>query len=79
MQLYIIALFGHFNLRKSVYFKMLIYEYLKNKEKAVLNRLKKYKENYLNYLKDFEFPFDDNISERDLKATKLKKKSIRMS
>ena len=49
-------------------------KYLKDKEKAVLNRLEKYKENYLNYLKDFEFPFDDNLSERDLRATKLKKK-----
>ncbi len=49
-------------------------KYLKDKERAVLNRLIKYKENYLNYLKDFEFPFDDNLSERDLRATKLKKK-----
>ena len=49
-------------------------KYLKDKEKAVLNRLQKYKENYLNYLKDFDFPFDDNLSERDLRATKLKKK-----
>ena len=49
-------------------------KYLKDKEKAVLNRLIKYKENYLNYLKDFDFPFDDNLSERDLRATKLKKK-----
>ena len=48
-------------------------KYLKDKERAVLNRLIKYKENYLNYLKDFEFPFDDNLSERDLRATKLKK------
>lgn len=49
-------------------------KYLKNKEKAVLNRLIKYRENYLNFLKDFEHPFDDNLSERDLRATKLKKK-----
>lgn len=49
-------------------------KYLKNKEKAVLNRLIKYKEKYLNYIKDFDFPFDDNLSERDLRATKLKKK-----
>lgn len=49
-------------------------KYLKDKEKAVLNRLIKYKENYLNYIKDFDFPFDDNLSERDLRATKLKKK-----
>ncbi len=49
-------------------------KYLKNKEKAVLSRLKKYKQNYLSYLKDFDLPFDDNLSERDLRATKLKKK-----
>lgn len=49
-------------------------KFLKGKEKAVLKRLEKYKENYLNYLKDFSFPFDDNLSERDLRATKLKKK-----
>lgn len=49
-------------------------KYLRDKEKAVLNRLIKYKENYLNFLKDFELPFDDNLSERDLRATKLKKK-----
>ena len=49
-------------------------KYLKNKEKTVLNRLQKYKENYLNYLKNFDLPFDDNLSERDLRATKLKKK-----
>ena len=49
-------------------------KYLRDKEKAVLNRIIKYKENYLNYLKDFDFPFDDNLSERDLRATKLKKK-----
>ena len=49
-------------------------KYLKDKEKAVLKRLIKYKENYLKYLKDFELPFDDNLSERDLRATKLKKK-----
>lgn len=49
-------------------------KYLRNKEKAVLKRLKKYKRNYLNFLKDFEFPFDDNLSERDLRPTKTKKK-----
>ena len=49
-------------------------KYLKDKEKPVLKRLLKYKENYLNYIKDFELPFDDNLSERDLRATKIKKK-----
>ena len=49
-------------------------KYLKDKEKPVLKRLLKYKENYLNYIKDFELPFDNNLSERDLRATKIKKK-----
>lgn len=49
-------------------------KYLRDKESAVLKRLMKYKENYLNFLKDFELPFDDNLSERDLRAAKIKKK-----
>lgn len=47
---------------------------MRDKEQAVLKRLVKYKENYLNYIYDFEFPFDDNLSERDLRPVKLKKK-----
>ena len=54
-------------------------KYLKNKEKAVLKRLKKYKRNYLNFLKDFELPFDDNLSERDLRPTKNQEENFRMS
>lgn len=49
-------------------------KYLRDKEKAVLNRLTKYKINYLNFIKDFELPFDDNLSERDLRPVKIKKK-----
>ena len=49
-------------------------KYLRDKEKAVLNRLVKYKENYLNYMEDFDLPFDDNLSERDLRPIKIKKK-----
>lgn len=49
-------------------------KYLKGKEKAVLKRLKKYKMNYLIFLRDFDLPFDDNLSERDLRPTKIKKK-----
>ncbi len=49
-------------------------KYLRDKEKAVLKRLVKYKKNYLNYIHDFELPFDDNLSERDLRPAKLKKK-----
>lgn len=49
-------------------------KYLREKEKAVLKRLMKYKPNYLNYIKDFELPFDNNLSERDLRPVKTKKK-----
>lgn len=49
-------------------------KYLRDKEKAVLNRLVKYKTNYLNFIQNFELPFDDNLSEGDLRPTKIKKK-----
>lgn len=49
-------------------------KYLKDKEKAVLKRLVKYKKNYLNFIQDFELPFDNNLSERDLRPVKTKKK-----
>ena len=49
-------------------------KYLREKEKAVLKMLMKYKPNYLNYIKDFELPFDNNLSERDLRPVKTKKK-----
>lgn len=47
---------------------------MKGKEKAVLKRLEKYKINYLIFLRDFDLPFDDNLSERNLRPTKIKKK-----
>lgn len=49
-------------------------KYLKKEEKAILNRLKKYKENHLLYAYDFKNPFDNNLSERDLRPKKTKKK-----
>ncbi|MEG2251397.1 MAG: transposase, partial [Bacilli bacterium] len=49
-------------------------KYFKSKEKSLLNRLVKYKTQYLNFIKDFSLPFDDNLSERDLRPTKTKKK-----
>ena len=49
-------------------------KYLKKEEKAILNRLKKYKENHLLYAYDFKVPFDNNLSERDLRPIKTKKK-----
>lgn len=49
-------------------------KYLKQEELAIINRLKKYKENHLLYAKDFNVPLDNNLSERDLRPIKTKKK-----
>lgn len=49
-------------------------KYLKQEELAILNRLKKYKKNHLLYAYNFKVPFDNNLSERDLRAIKTKKK-----
>jgi len=49
-------------------------QYYKKEEKKLLNRLVKYKENHLLYLYDFSIPFDNNLSERDLRHVKTKQK-----
>jgi len=46
----------------------------KKEEKTLLNRLVKYKANHLFFLKDFRVPFDDNMSERDLRMCKQRQK-----
>lgn len=38
------------------------------------NRLIKYKQNHLYFIEDFNIPFDDNLSERDLRIFKNKTK-----
>lgn len=43
------------------------YKYAKQEESALLNRLEKYRENHLLFIKRSEVPFDNNISERDLR------------
>ncbi len=48
----------------------------RGKEYAIINRLKKYKDNYTLFIRDFSLPFDDNLSERDLRMIKTKKKII---
>lgn len=48
--------------------------YYKKKAKTLNNRLIKYKENHLYFIKDFSVPFDDNLSETDLRIFKNKTK-----
>ena len=48
--------------------------YFKKEEKKLLKRLKKYKDNHLLFLSDFTVPFDNNMSERDLRMIKGKTK-----
>ena len=43
-------------------------------EKALLNRLKKYKENHLLFLKDFDIHYSNNMSEKDLWIRKNRQK-----
>ena len=43
-------------------------------ETSLLNRLKKYKQNHLLFLHDFCVPFDNNMSERDLRKCKNRQK-----
>lgn len=46
----------------------------KKEEKALLNRLKKYKENHLLFLYDFRIHFSNNMSEKDLRICKNRQK-----
>lgn len=50
------------------------HEYAKKKEAALLNRLDKYRDNHLLFLHRFDVPFDDNMSERDLRKAKNRQK-----
>lgn len=46
----------------------------KQEEKTLLNRLEKYKKNHLLFLHDFTVPFQNNMSERDLRKCKNRQK-----
>lgn len=48
--------------------------YAKSEEKTLLNRLEKYSHNHLLFLHDFTVPFENNISERDLRKAKNRQK-----
>lgn len=50
------------------------HKYAKQDEAALLGRMEKYSHNHLLFLHDFSVPFDDNISERDLRKTKNRQK-----
>lgn len=50
------------------------HKYAKREEKTLLTRLEKYCENHLLFLKRFEVPFDNNMSERDLRKVKNRQK-----
>ena len=54
--------------------KATTHKYAKKDEKALLNRMNKYSHNHLLFLHDFSVPFDDNISERDLRKAKNRQK-----
>lgn len=43
-------------------------------EKKLLNRMRKYKENHLLFLHDFQVPYSNNIGERDLRKCKNRDK-----
>ncbi|MDO4339225.1 MAG: transposase [Eubacteriales bacterium] len=46
----------------------------KKEERALLNRLEKYKQNHLLFLYDFQVPFSNNMSEKDLRICKNRQK-----
>lgn len=54
--------------------KKTAHNYARQGEKALLNRMEKYSHNHLLFLHDFSVPFDDNISERDLRKAKNRQK-----
>lgn len=49
-------------------------KYARKEERKLLNRLKKYKASHLLFLHDFEVPYSDNMSERDLRKCKNRQK-----
>lgn len=54
--------------------KTTTHKYAKQEKAALLSRMEKYHHNHLLFLHDFSVPFDDNISERDLRKAKNRQK-----
>lgn len=50
------------------------HQYARKDEKTLLNRMEKYSHNHLLFVSDFTVPFDNNISERDLRKAKNRQK-----
>ncbi len=50
------------------------HKYAKSDEKTLLNRMEKYMDNHLLFLHDFSVPFENNLSERDLRKAKNRQK-----
>lgn len=50
------------------------HRYAKAEEMKLLNRMEKYRHNHLLFLRDFLVPFDNNMSERDLRKVKNRQK-----
>ena len=50
------------------------HKYAKKDEQTLINRMEKYSHNHLLFLHNFSVPFDDNISERDLRKAKNRQK-----
>ena len=49
-------------------------QYVKEEETVLLNRLEKYKANHMLFIHDNRVPFDNNMSERDLRKCKNRQK-----
>lgn len=50
------------------------HKYAKMEEATLIRRMRKYSHNHLLFLHDFSIPFDNNISERDLRKAKNRQK-----
>ena len=54
--------------------KEIQHKYAKDEERTLINRMEKYRHNHLLFLYNFEVPFENNMSERDLRKVKNRQK-----